>query len=976
MRSWVLAATAAAAVTTVAIWHARPHAPKSHAPRHEDERRRGPGIHRASSAELALRDRVAREESAKIAAKRAARGTAAAALPSVPATTWVNIGPTDAPEEINYYKIDGVDSGRPNSIVVDPRDPNVVYVAVSGGGIWKTYDFLGPQTHWNPAFDTQPNLAVGALAIDPTRPDTLYAGLGDFVDGSGDTVQTTHDGGSTWSDPVRLVGTHADGTPAQVGAVRAIGVQAGTVLVATDAGMFASTDDGVSFALLDLPNASDLKLSEAIWSVVPTGGTSWVATGMPACDLGAAPPGLFGFDPGTYCKYGNDTMIWQSDDGVAWTIASIPATTGVGRATLAAGASTDPTTTVVYAFVGTGFGDRTAGFWRSGDAGHTWADASGTLSNPTVSYDNMGMQTQDCGSIDVGHNQSWYNQAIVVDPTNPDHVLVGGNLCAMRTLNGSAASPTWELVSYWLPNPDSGATTTGDVLPYVHADWHTATSVYIADTLYTLAGTDGGVFTSYNVFDSRVTGERVNWSGNNRGLATHLMYSVASGDPATGNPFLLYAGLQDNGTRFRSDPHHPSYFNQPIGGDGIGATVHSSASGTTLWASVEYERVYCKPAEADCSTEVPSEMDPTLLHWHFLAPAVPAAHGEDGDDIAERVSDRLHAIGEDTEPFLIHYSNVETDTTGDSVLTHSDGQVFVSVADGSGSFTWSSISQDLSTSNNGLGFANVVASRGTADLYGGVGTTSAAPFYFTTQGNSQRTWTVTQPVKPMGPVLRMLGPSSMDFPTVLPAGTQPGQVFIGAFTGVLRDSQGNPVMPPDDKGRLYRTSDYGQTWTSIVGADPAHRLPNVPIYVVKYDPVTPTTIYAGTDVGVYLTLDDGVTWDRMGEGFPVVAVRDLYVAKNQEFIRAATYGRGLWEIYPSSGAAPGAPGNGDYDRNLKIDWVDVAAMASRLGDTPGTTTAPFYSWIMDMTGGTSDPPLAAIDDADLTALLELFGGHP
>src|SRR5690348_17791579 len=57
----------------------------------------------------------------------------------------------------------------------------------------KTYDFLGDSPHWNPAFDLQPNLAIGALAIDPARPDTLYAGTGDFVDGSGDTIQTTHD---------------------------------------------------------------------------------------------------------------------------------------------------------------------------------------------------------------------------------------------------------------------------------------------------------------------------------------------------------------------------------------------------------------------------------------------------------------------------------------------------------------------------------------------------------------------------------------------------------------------------------------------------------------------------------------------------------------------------------------------------------------------------------------------------------------
>jgi hypothetical protein len=248
---------------------------------------------------------------------------------------------------------------------------------------------------------------------------------------------------------------------------------------------------------------------------------------------------------------------------------------------------------------------------------------------------------------------------------------------------------------------------------------------------------------------------------------------------------------------------------------------------------------------------------------------------------------------------------------------------------------------------------------------------SAQPFYFTTTGNTPATWTVAQPVHPTGTTARLLGASSIDFPPVLPAGAQPGDVFIGAFTGTVNDGS----LPPDDKGRLWRTTDHGQTWMSIVGLDAAHRLPNVPIYVVKYDPVTPTTIYAGTDIGVYLTTDDGATWNRMGDNFPMIPVRDLYVAKNQEFIRAATYGRGLWEIYPSAGANQGSPGNGDYDRNLVIDWIDVGAMSARLGVTPAMTTPPYYSWILDMTA-TGDPPVAAIDGNDLTALFGTFGGHP
>jgi hypothetical protein len=250
---------------------------------------------------------------------------------------------------------------------------------------------------------------------------------------------------------------------------------------------------------------------------------------------------------------------------------------------------------------------------------------------------------------------------------------------------------------------------------------------------------------------------------------------------------------------------------------------------------------------------------------------------------------------------------------------------------------------------------------------------SLQPFFITTVGNTPTTWQAAQPVHPTGTADRLTGAASIDFPPVLPAGTLPGQVFVGAFSNTLNDAARTP--PPDDQGHLYRTTDFGQTWTSIVGGDPARRLPNVAVYVVKYDPITPTTLYAGTDLGVYVTTDDAAHWDRMGDGLPMVPVRDLYIAKNQDFIRVATYGRGLWEIYPSATESQGAPGNGDYDRNQGYDWVDLAAMAARLDTTPATTTPPFYSWIEDMTSApAAGAPVQQIDDADLAALLAVFGG--
>ncbi len=973
----VLAGLVSAAAVVVGVQVLRPHAStandqpspktkgappkvaKAKRPKLEDDRSHLPGIHRAGPRELETRNRIGAEESAKLQRRLVDH------KPSVPSTTWVSLGPTDAPEEFNYFPIASVDSGRPSTIVVDPRNADVVYLATSGGGLWKTFDFQAPAgPTWVPTTDTQPNLAIGALALDAAHPDTVYIGNGDFVDGSGNTILKSTDGGGTWSAPVVLDGTYPGSQiAAKVRSIRQITADDTSVWVATDVGLFHSTDSGATFALFDLPETGGGVVAEALWNILPLGGGGFIASGITACAPGAPPPFLFGSDPDPQnCPLGNNSTIWRTDDGTTWSqVTTLPAGAGTGRTTIAVGPTAVPANTVVYAFVGDTNGFSTKGFWRSKDGGKTWADATGSLANPTLVDPNM---DDTCIDINVGHDQTWYNQAIVVDPTNADHVLVGGNLCGMRALDATSGSPTWQLVSHWLPGNGYGETAAGR-LPYVHADWHAATSVFVNGKVRTFAGTDGGIFSSTNLFDPNTTPESVVWKHHNRGLATHLFYTVVSGDPATGNAFTVYGGLQDNGTRFRNDPAHPSGFNQAIGGDGIGGAIHASSGGTTYWGSVEFQWAFCKPALHDCSTEEPEAVDPDpRVHWVGApSPIVPAMTIE---QVTERANERATERHDESAPFLVHYSDVPTDSSGQSVLTHTDEQVYVAVPDAGVNFTWKQLTN---FAPGGAGLNNVVASRFTPGLYGAVGASASEPFYVTTQGNTKTDWAPAQAVRVGTHV--MVGPASLDFPPTLASGQVAGKVFVGSFVGTLET--GDP--PADDKGRLWRTTDGGQNWTSLAGTDPAHRLPNVPIYVVKYDPVTATTIYAGTDIGVYLTTDDGATWNRMGDNLPMVPVRDMYVASNQEFIRIATYGRGVWEINPSAGANHGSPGNGDYDRNLKLDWIDVAAMSSRLGVTPATTTAPLYSWIMDITE-VGDPPVASIDTSDLTALLAKFGDHP
>jgi len=178
---------------------------------------------------------------------------------------------------------------------------------------------------------------------------------------------------------------------------------------------------------------------------------------------------------------------------------------------------------------------------------------------------------------------------------------------------------------------------------------------------------------------------------------------------------------------------------------------------------------------------------------------------------------------------------------------------------------------------------------------------------------------------------------------------------------------------PASIGHLFKTTNRGASWTPFHGNGTGFDLPNVGIGVIRYDPadLTNNTIYAGTELGVYRTTDGGSTWQRFGMGLPMVLVNDMFIGRTGAVLRVSTYGRGLWEIYPAATAEHGVTGNGDWDRNLQLDYIDLGAMASRLGTDPSTSSAPLYDWNDDMTGAVN-----AIDENDLNAFLANFGNKP
>jgi photosystem II stability/assembly factor-like uncharacterized protein len=157
---------------------------------------------------------------------------------------------------------------------------------------------------------------------------------------------------------------------------------------------------------------------------------------------------------------------------------------------------------------------------------------------------------------------------------------------------------------------------------------------------------------------------------------------------------------------------------------------------------------------------------------------------------------------------------------------------------------------------------------------------------------------------------------------IAPSAAQAGEIWVGTSNGrvqLTRDNGAtwNNVTPPELPERLeirlieasaidpetayviaaafgdshpyiYRTRDAGKTWQKIVNGLPGASIART----VREDPVRKGLVYAGTETGVYVSLDGGDHWQPLQLNLPTTSVRDLNIHGSD--LVAATYGRGLW----------------------------------------------------------------------------------
>lgn len=622
--------------------------------------------------------------------------------------SWVNLDSSVVSDSGQMHPL----GGRVDYIRVDPRSANVVYAGTYGGGIWKSTDFTLGQ-HWLPTTEGVSSLAVGGMDLDPSAPDTLYVGLGDpWGDVLVGAVIKTTNGGAQWSAPVALSGTYppaAGGTFVKAGSVRDLAVDPNNhnVLVTTNVGLFVSTDRGQSFRLVDLPNVAAQAIDD-VWSIAYVGAAAGVSTWVVSGES---------VDGGDLWRSSDGGSTWRS--GRASNAFPI-SPDGIHRMAVAAGVGSSPTTTAVFVEADAGNGH--TWLFRSTDGGQTYAAISGSVASSF---------STDCPTTDsILGGQGWFNRAIAVDPTNSNHVIFGGQLCSVRTLDALDASPVFGQSSW------SGGTPASP-WPFAHADWHGALVSTVGGVVRTFAGNDGGLFSSTNLWTTPAGSEaQIRWTDHNTGIRSQIADWVGTGDSSRGLDGIFMAGLADQGSIMGVKTGSSWAFSIIGGGDGEEPAVDAFAGSEFInfWDNADR---FCSGSLATCSDQV----NYTTASFTF-----PPGEGD-------------HA------PWFVPQL---TDITGSTFLAATKTILWSVTSPGPGgtTLTWTQVG-----SSSGHTIQAVTASPTTAGLYGAA---AAGGFALVVLNGSQ---SLSNPI-PTGADL-----ASISFPGQTPAGHTPGDTFVVAVNG-------------------------------------------------------------------------------------------------------------------------------------------------------------------------------------------------
>jgi photosystem II stability/assembly factor-like uncharacterized protein len=163
--------------------------------------------------------------------------------------------------------------------------------------------------------------------------------------------------------------------------------------------------------------------------------------------------------------------------------------------------------------------------------------------------------------------------------------------------------------------------------------------------------------------------------------------------------------------------------------------------------------------------------------------------------------------------------------------------------------------------------------------------------------------------------------------------TNAGKGWTDATVGLPDRSVTNIIVNPANSliayitfsgfntGHIFKTTNGGVNWSDI-----SANLPDIPANALLIDPKSNTTLYAGTDIGVFLSTNGGTSWQPFNEGLPPVIVTSFSAQKNG-LIQIGTYGRGAFEFNPG--------GNSPFINNVDYNGGKaVVITGSNFGSSP------------------------------------------
>jgi photosystem II stability/assembly factor-like uncharacterized protein len=680
-------------------------------------------------------------------------------------------------------------SGRISGFAVDPNNPTRYYVAVASGGVWKT---TNAGTTWTPIFDSESSYSIGAIALDPKNPLTVWVGTGENNSqrsvsyGSG--LYKTDDGGRTW----RNVGLK---TSEHIGRIAIDPKDSNIVYVASqgplwgpggERGLYKTTDGGKTWK-------SILAISEH------TGVTDVVIDPNDANTVYAAAYQRRRH-MWTLINGGPESAIYKSTDaGATWN----KLRTGLPNVDLGRiGLTISPVdSNVLYATVEAA--DRRGGIFRSSDRGGSWERRN--------EFDATAM----------------YYSRIVADPKDVDRIYVM-NVFAMVS-------------------DDGGRTMRRLGERNKHVDNH---DIWInpQNTDHYLIGSDGGIYES---FDRGATWDFI------QNLPITQFYDITTDNA---RPFYnVYGGTQDNfsfggpsRTRSASGITNADWF-VTNGGDGFRSQVdpedpniiysESQNGGLVRFDKRTGERISIQPQ--------PGRGDDPY-RWNWDSPFIISPHSR-------------------TRLYFAADKLFRTDDRGDSWQTVS-GQLSRNLDRDKLPVmgkVWGidAVAKNASTAFFGNASAVAESQKKEGLIY--VGTDDGLVQVTEDGGKNWRK------------IEKFPGVADMSYVSRIITSNHDANTAFVSFD----NHQNNDFKP-----YLLKTTDAGRTWTSLHANLPK----NGPVLAIAEDHVNPNLLFAGTEFGLWFSIDGGQKWIQLRSGMPTIAVRDLNIQKRENDLVVGTFGRGIY----------------------------------------------------------------------------------